>query len=135
MEAVPPDVGGHPLAGVLGGAKTQAVQAQGVFIVILARGVFAAGVHLAEDQLPVVAVLLGVIVHRNAAAAVLHLDAAILEAGEGDAGTVALPGLVDGVGEDLEDGVGAALHPVGAEDDCRAFAHPVGALEADDALV
>ena len=48
---------------------------------------------------------------------------------------VALPGLVDGVGQDLKDGVLAALQPVGAENDSGALAHPVRALQRGNGLV
>ena len=37
-------------------------------------------------------------------------------------------GLVDGVGDDLKNGVGAALHTVGAKNNGRALAHTVGTL-------
>ena len=73
--------------------------------------VLAAGVQLAEHQLPVELLLLLVPVHRAAPAEVLHLDGVILIPGDGDQGAVALPGLVDGVGQDLKDRVLTALQP------------------------
>ena len=135
VEAVPVDVGGHPGRSVLGGAQAQAVQPQAELIVVLALAVFAAGVHLAEQQLPVVAALAAVPVHRHPAAKVLHPDAAVLAAGDMDHLAVAVPGLVDGVGDDLKDGVGAAVHPVRAKNDRRPLAHPVGAFQGSNALV
>ena len=58
FEAVPVDGCVKVLAGVLGGAGAQAVEAQGVLIVVAVPAVLAAGVQLAEHQLPVVALLL-----------------------------------------------------------------------------
>ena len=48
---------------------------------------------------------------------------------------MALARFVDGVGEDLKDGVLAAVQPVRAEDDGRALAHTGRSLERRDALV
>ena len=48
---------------------------------------------------------------------VLDLDGAVTEGGVGDELTLALARLVDGVGQDLEGGVRAAVEPVRAEDD------------------
>ncbi len=124
--AVPVDGCVEILAGVLGGAGAQAVEAQGILIVVAVPAVLAAGVQLTEHQLPVVALLLFVPVHRTAPAEVLHLDGLVLEPGDDDEIAVALPGLVDGVGHDLKHGMLAALQPVGAEDDAGALADPVG---------
>ena len=135
VEAVPVDVSGHPCRGVLGGAEAQTVQTEAEFIVVLALAVLAACVHLAEQQLPVVALFPLVPVHGHTAAKVLDDDAAILAAGDVDGVAVAVAGLVDGVGDDLKDGVGAALHAVRAEDDGRALAHTVGTLQRSDAFV
>ena len=135
VEAVPVNIGGHPFAGILGGTQAQAVQTQRILVVILTGGVFAAGIHLAEHQLPVIALLLGVIVHRDTPAKVLHLNASVRKAGEQDLFAVAFAGLVDGVGKDLEDGMGTALHAVRAKDNGRAFAHPVRALQAGNTVV
>ncbi len=128
MVSVAVDVGGHPCRSILGGAEAQTVQAQAELVVVLALAVLTAGVHLAEQQLPVVASLAVVPVHGHAAAKVFDDDAAILAAGDVDGVTVAVAGLVDGVGDNLKDGVGAALHAVRAKDDGRALAHTVGTL-------
>ena len=48
---------------------------------------------------------------------------------------MALPGLVDGVGHDLKNGVLAALQPIGAKDNTGAFTHPVGPLQGGNGLV
>ena len=122
------DVGGHPGRGVLGSTQAQTVQAQAELVVVLALAVLTAGVHLAEQQLPVVASLAVVPVHGHAAAKIFHNDAAVLAAGHVDGVTVAVAGLVDGVGDDLKNGVGAALHTVGAKNNGRALAHTVGTL-------
>ena len=122
------DVGGHPCRGVLGGAQTQTVQTQAELVVILAFAVFAACVHLAEQQLPVIASLAVVPVHGHTAAEVLHDDAAVLAAGDIDGVAVAVAGFVDGVGYDLKNRVSAAFHAVRAKDDGRALAHTVGTL-------
>ena len=135
VEAVAVDVGGHPRRGVLGGAEAQTVQAEAEFVVILPLAVLAACVHLAEKQLPVVALFALVPVHGHTAAKVLDDDAAILAAGDVDGVAVAVAGLVDGVRNDLEDGVCAALHAVRTKDDGRALAHTVRALQRGNAFV
>ena len=133
---VPPHGHVHVLGGVLGGAGAQTVEAQGVLIVpAVVVFVLAAGVELAEHQLPVEALLRGVPVQGAAPAEVLHLDGLVLKIGEGDEIAVPLPCLVDGVGEDLKDGVLAAVQPVGAEDDARTLPDPVRSLELGDAVV
>ena len=135
VEAVPPHIHVHIRAGILGGAGAQAVQAQGVLVVVPAAAVLAAGVQLAEHQLPVVLLFVLVPVHRTAPSLVLHLDGLVQKAGDGNQAAVALPGLVNGVGQNLKDGVLAALQPVGAKDDTRALAHPVGPLQGGDGVV
>ena len=131
--SVPADGGVKVFRGVLGGTGTQAVQAQGVLVVLPVFPVLAAGVHLAEHQFPIVALFLLVVVHGAATSEVLHLHAQILVAGDDDGVAVALPGLVDCVGEDFKHRVLAALQVVGAEDHRRALAHPVFPLEHGDA--
>ena len=133
---VAPDRHIHGAGCVLGGAGAQAVQSQGVFVVVAAVGVvFSAGVQLAEHQLPVKLFLLGVPVHRAAAALILHLDGVVGIAGDGDQAAVAFPRFVNGVGQNFKHRVLAAVQPVGAEDHTGALAHPVGALQRGDAFV
>ncbi|MPM41757.1 hypothetical protein SDC9_88416 [bioreactor metagenome] len=133
---VPPDRHVHVLGGVLGCAGTQAVQAQGVFVIIAAVVViFAAGVQFAEYQLPVPALLLFVPVQRTAPAQVLHLNGAVQVPGDGDEGAVALPGLVNGVGENFKHRVLAALQPIGTENNAGPLPHPVRAFQRGNALV
>ena len=133
FEAVPPDDRIKEFRGVLGGAGAQTVETEGVFVVFPVFAVFAAGVHFAEHQLPVVALLLLVVVHGAAPAKVLHLYAEVLVASDENGVPVALPGFVDGVGEDFKHRVLAALQIVGAEDHRRPLAHPVLALQHGDA--
>ena len=135
VAAVTVDIRRHPRRSILGSAQTQTVQAKAEFIVILALAVLAACIHLAEQQFPVVAALAVVPVHRHAAAKVLHDDAAVLAAGDVDGVAVAVAGFIDGVGDDLKDGVGTALHAVRTKDDGRALAHTVGTFQRSDALV
>ena len=106
------DIGGHPCRSILGSAQAQTVQAKAELVVILTLAILAACIHLAEQQLPIVAPLAVVPVHGHTAAKVLNDDAAILTAGHVDGIAVAVAGFVDGVGDDLKDGVGAALHAV-----------------------
>ena len=126
----------HVFRGILGCAGAEAVQAERELIVF-ARVVliFAACVQLAEHQLPVVALLFLVPLDRDAAAVVRDLDRAVRVAGGDDLGAVALARLVDRVGQDLKHRVFAALQPVRTEDDARALAHAVRALERGNALV
>ena len=136
LEIVAVDAGIEILRGVLRGAGAQAVETQGELVVVAGVVVvFAAGVHLAEHQFPVVALLLFVPVHRAAASEILHLDAPVLIAGDDDQIAVPLTGFVDGVGEDLKDGVLAADEVVGAKNNGGAFAHAVGTLQCGDALI
>ena len=82
FKAVPPDGDVHVPGGVLGGAGAQAVEPQGIFVVVAGDVVvLAAGVQLAVHQLPVVPLLLLIPVHRAAPARVLHLDGAGLQTG------------------------------------------------------
>ena len=134
--AVPPHRHVHVPGGVLGGARAQPVQTQGELVVLAALVVvLAAGVQLAEHQLPVVPPLFFVPVHRAAPAHILHLHRVVGEAGHGDELAVATPGLVDSVGQDLEHRVLAALQPVRAEDNTGPLPYPVRPLQAGDALV
>lgn len=135
MEAIAVDIRRHPLTGVLGGAQAQTIQAEAEIIVAAALGIFAAGVQLAKDQIPVPALLSLIIIDRNAAAEVLDLDDMVREQRDIDAVAMAIARLVDGVGDDLKDGMGAALHTVRAEDDRRALAHTVGAFQLADAVI
>ena len=126
----------HVFRSILGGAEPQAIEAQGILIAApLGVVVLTAGVHLAEHQLPVVALLLLVKIHGNAPAEILHLYRMVLIAGDDNLFAKALPGLVDGVGEDFKNRVLAALQAVGAEDDGRAAANPVRPLQRGNAVV
>ena len=102
VEAVAVDVGGHPLTGILGGAQAQTVQAQAEIIVAAALGVFAAGVQLAKDQVPVPSLLGLVVVNGDAAAKILDLDDVVREQRDIDAVAVAVACLIDGVGNNFK---------------------------------
>ena len=135
VEAVAVDIGGHPGTGVLGGTQAQAIQTQGEIIGAAAFPVFAAGVQFAEHQVPVPALFRLVVIHRNTAAEVLHFHAVVRVEGDVDLVAVAVPGFVDGVGDDLKDGMGTAFHAVGTENNGRAFADTVRAFQTFDAFV
>ena len=133
---VPPDGDIHVPGGVLGGAGAQAVESQRILVIVAGDVVvLAAGVQLAVHQLPVVPLLLLVPVHRAAPAGVLHLNGTVQKPGNGDGLAMALPGLVDGVGEDLKYRVLAAVQPVGAENDAGPLSDTVRALQGRNALV
>ena len=75
---VAPDGHVHIARGILRRARAEAVEAEGVFVVVAVQVVvLAAGVELAVHELPVEALFLGVIVHRAAAAHVLYFDAVV----------------------------------------------------------
>ena len=134
--SLPPDGDVHVAAGILGGAGAQAVETQGKLVVFAVFVViFAAGVQLAEHQLPVEAAFLFVPVHRAATAHVLHLNGEVGKSRHGDEPPMALPGLVNGVGQYFKYGVLAALQAVGAEDDPRTLAHTIRTLETGNAFV
>ena len=136
LKAVPPDGDVHVAGGVLGGAGAQTVEAQRVFIVVTGEVIIlAAGVQLTVHQFPVVALFLFVPVHRAAAAHILHLNRAVIVPRHSDDPAVALPGLVDGVGEDLKNRVFAAVQTVGAKNDTGPFPDPVRAFQRRDAVI
>ena len=118
LVAVAPDGDVHVLGSVLGRAGAQTVGAEReVVVATLVVVVLAAGVELAKDEFPVKALLGRVPVERAATAVVLYLNRAIAKGGEGDELAVALACLVNGVGQDLEGGVRAAVESVRAKDD------------------
>src|SRR5699024_8621342 len=86
-------------------------------------------------EIPVPTLFGLVVIDRDTAAEVLDLDAVVIEEGDVDAVAVAVARFVDRIRDDLKDRMGAAFHPVGAEDDSRALAHPVCALERLDTFV
>ena len=122
--------------GILCRARAQTIQSERIFIhrTLIVIVVFAARVQLAVDQLPVVFLFALVPIQRYAAAEILDLHGMIAVGGDDHAVAVSLARLIDGVGQDLEDGMLAALQPIGAKDDRRPFPHAVRALEGGDGL-
>ena len=136
LVAVAPNRDVHVLGCVLGRARAQAVGAEReVVVAALVVVVLAAGVELAEDELPVKALLGRVPVERAATAVVLYLNGAIAKGGKGDELAVALARLVNGVGQDLEGGMRAAVEPVRAKDDGGAQAYALLVLELTNTVV
>ena len=136
LVAVTPNGDVHVLGSVLSRAGAQAVGAEReVVVAALVVVILAAGVELAEDELPVKALLGRVPVERAATAIVLYLDRAIAKGGKGDELAVALARLVNGVGQDLEGGMRAAVEPVRAKDDGGAQAYALLVLELADTVV
>ncbi len=130
------DIDVHILRRVLRGAQAEAVQPERVLVALVGVVVvFSAGVQLAEHQLPVIAFLRVVELDRNAPAVVLDLHRIVRIARHDDSAAEALARLVDGIRDDLKNGVLAALDAVGAENHRRAPPHPVGALQSRDTLV
>ena len=130
LEPVAHDGDVHVFRGILRRAGTETVQAERELIVFAGVVlVLAACVQLAEHELPVIALFLFVPFDRDAAAVVGDFDRAVRIADSRDVGAVALARLVDGVGEDFEHCVLAALQTVRAENDARALAHAVRALQ------
>ena len=98
LKAVPAGDHVKVLGRILRGTGAQAVQTQRKLIIFAAVvAVFAAGIQLAINQFPVVALFLFIIVQRHTAAEVLHLDGAVQIPGNIDHISVALSGLVNGV--------------------------------------
>ena len=128
-ETVPANGGVKELGSILGGTGAQTVEAKTVLIVLAIFAVLTAGVHLAEDQFPVVAFFLFVIIYGAAASEVLDLNAEVFITGDDDGISVTLPGFVDGVAENLKYRMLAAFQIIGAEDNRRTFADPLFALE------
>ena len=134
-EAIPADGSVEILRGVLGGAGAQTVEAQRILIVLAVFAVLAAGVHLTEHQLPVIALLPLVIIHGTATAEILHLHAEVLVAGDDDGIAIALSGLINGVGENLKHRVLAALQIIRPKDNRRALAHPLFVLQGRNTVI
>ena len=136
LVAVAPNRDVHVFGSVLSRAGAQAVGAEReVVVAALVVIVFAAGVELAKDELPVKALLGRVPVERAATAVVLYLDRAIAKSGKGDELAVALARLVNGVGQDLEGGMRAAVEPVRAKDNGGAQAYALLVLELTNTVV
>ena len=123
------------LGSILGGAGAQAIQTQRVLVVLTVFAVLAAGIHLTEHQLPVIALFFFVVVHGAAAAKVLHFHREVLVAGDDDGITVTLTGFVNGVAEDLKHRVLTALQVIRAENNSGAFSDPLFILQHGDGLV
>ena len=112
-EAVVANIRVHVFGGILRSAQTETIQAQRVIVVAAVIVViFAARIHLAEHKLPIVALLTLVVIHRDAAAVVFHLHGMVGIARDGDLLAVALARLINGVREDLENRVLAAVETV-----------------------
>ena len=136
LVTVTPNGDVHVLGSVLSRAGAQAVGAEReVVVAALIVVIFAAGIELAEDELPVKALLGGVPIEWAAAAVILYLDRAIAKGGKGDELAVALARLVNGVGQDLEGGMRAAIEAVRAKDDGGAQAYALLVLELADTVV
>ena len=126
----------HIFRGVLRCAGAQSVQTERKLIIFpVVVFIFAAGIHLAKNELPVIAALALIVFDRDAAAVVLDLYRAIQIAGNNDAVAKALARLVDGVGQDLKYRVLTAVQPVRAEDNARTLADTVRALQRGNALI
>ena len=107
----------HKFGGILGCTGAQTVQAQAEFIVFACIIlIFAACVQLTKHQLPVEAILLGVIIHRNPPAMIAHENGIILETGNLNLFAVALSRLINGIGKDFKKGMLAPIQTVRAED-------------------
>ena len=135
FKAVPVNRGIKIFAGVLGGTRAKAVEAQGVLIIFPLGVILAAGVQLTEHQLPVIATFLLVPVHRASPAKVLHLNGVVGKAGDDDQLAVALPRFVDGVGHDLKNRVLAAIQSIRAKNDPRTLSDAVCSLQGRDRFV
>ena len=134
--AVAPDGDVHVFGRVLRGAGAETVGSQRkIVIAALVVVVFAACIQFAENKLPVEAFFSGVPIQRAAAAVVFHLDGTVGESGKRDEITVSLAGFVDGIGQNFEGGVRAAIQTVRAEDDCRAQTNALFILQLTNAVV
>ena len=92
---VAPDRNVHILRRILGRTRAETVQAEGVFVILtLVVGIFAAGIQLAKNKLPVIALFICVPVYRTASAEVLDLYGLIGIAGHCYNIAVSLAGLV-----------------------------------------
>ena len=110
----------HEFGAVLGGAGAKTVKAQGKLIIFTGVvGVFPAGIKLAENQLPIVLLFLGIIIHRDTPAKILHGNGTIHVPDNPDHFAVALAGFVNRVGQYFEKGVGTAVQAIGSENNRR----------------
>ena len=92
---VAPDRNVHVLRRILRCTGAETVQAEGVFVILtLVVGIFAAGIQLAENKLPVISLFVSVPVDRTASAEVLDLYGLVGIAGHCYNIAVSLAGLV-----------------------------------------
>ncbi|EJX07188.1 hypothetical protein EVA_04701 [gut metagenome] len=135
MGAVTVYIGGHPFTGILGGTKAQTVQAQRIFIVVFTGCKFASGIHLTKKQFPVVALLLLVIIHRQATTTVFNLHAAVFETSQGNFVSIALTGFIDRIGKNFKNRMGTPVHTVRAKNNGRTLTDTIGTLQRNNTVV
>ncbi len=115
---------------ILGGTGAQAIETEAELIMVPADiVVFAASIQFAVDQLPIVAVFLLIEIERNAATLVFDLERSVAVALDLDQVAMSFPGLVDGIRQDLEKGMLAALQVVGTKNNTWPEADPVSPLQ------
>ena len=86
----------HVFGRILGGTEAKAVKAERKLVAFRFVGVvFSPGVQLTEDQFPVVAPLVLVEIHRDAAAKIFHFDRVVQITGDNDLLTESLTRFVD----------------------------------------
>ena len=133
-EAVAEDFSLHIFGRILRCAQAKPIEADRVFIAPALVLVLAAGIQLAEHQLPVIALFLGVVVNRDAAPEILHLDGFILKIGNIDAVAVTEARLINRVRYDLKHGMLAGNdivrpeHNAGAQSDTLLIFQPFDAF-------
>ena len=136
LVTVAPDGDVHVLGSVLRGARSQTVGTQREIVVTaLIVVVFSTRVQLAEDELPVEALLRGIPVQRAPATVVFDLDGPIGESSEDDEIAVTLASLVHRVGKNLKGRMSAAVKTVRAEYDGGAQTNALLVLQLTNAVV
>ena len=134
QKSVAADFNVHPFGGILRGAKAKSVKTQGIFI-IAAGVIFSSGIKLTKKQLPVIALLVAVPIHRAAAAEILHLYGTVLIPRYRYLVAIAGSRFVNGVGYNLKNRMLAALYSVRTEYNRRALSYSVCAFKGLYAFV
>ena len=129
------DLDVHKLRGKLCRTKSQTVESERIFVGFSVGVVFSAGVKLAVYKLPVVAFFVVVEVNGAASSEILHFYVVIAVVCYDDLIAEACPGLVYGVGNNLKDGVFAAVKTVRAKNNRRTFTNLIRTFQHSDAVV
>ena len=96
----------------LGGTQTQAVESQGIGIVVLAGIIFSSGIQFTVYQFPVIPIFILVKIHRTSTAEVLYFYRVILILRHNNFSAVSCAGFINGIGNDFKNRMGTAIQTI-----------------------